>query len=138
MSETPEKKVLREMLAELKAKTIGSEERFNQSRLDLYNKVIGTWKRLTELLEKKKIGKEVGIYLGLILRELHAFVDMSFLYSDTALEDFKIYLSALERYSSELDKTLTSIFERAQKIAEEQRKKQEELMKRKAPESYRV
>lgn len=75
--------------------------------------------------------------MGLLIRDLHASMDVSHAYSTTTLEDFKVYVGALERYSSELDKKLTEIFERAKKVVEEQRKKQEEQMKRtKTP--YRV
>lgn len=72
------------------------------------------------------------------MRELHLLVDVLTNCSTTTLEDLKLYIDALEDYSSELDKTLTDIFEQAKKLAEEQQKKQEELRKRKAPESYRV
>ena len=138
MSEVPEKKVLRELLLELKTKTLRSEERFLKSQADVYGKISELWKTLTEMLEKNQIEKDVVSLLGFILRELHSLIDMSSTCSTVTLEDFKLYVGALERYSSELDKELTGIFEQAKKIAEEQRKKQEELMKRKPPETYRV
>ena len=50
--------------------------------------------------------------------------------------DMTLYIETLERYSTELDNTLTDIFEMAEKKAEEQRKQKEEIMKRKHPESY--
>lgn len=51
-------------------------------------------------------------------------------------ENVQFYIDALEEYSAELDGTLTEIFERARKDAEEQIKQQEELRKRTSPESY--
>jgi len=51
-------------------------------------------------------------------------------------ENVKFYVEALEEYSTELDGTLTDIFERARKEAEEQIKRQKELGKRASPESY--
>jgi len=53
-------------------------------------------------------------------------------------ENMKFYIEALEEYSTELDGTLTDIFERARKDAEEQIEQQEELRKRTSPESYRA
>ena len=138
MSEAPEKKVLRELLSELKAKTMISEERFQKSVADVDKRIIKLWEMLERLLDKKQIEKTIATALGLLITSLDAQVEMSFTHSMTTLEDFKIYVGALERYSSELDQTLSDIFEQAKKMAEEQRKKQEELMKRKAPESYRV
>lgn len=138
MSEAPEKKVLRELLGKLKVKTISSETQFQKSRVDLYNKITNFWKTLTEMVEKKQIDMETASFLGFVFSGLDGLIDMALTHSITTLEDFKIYVGALERYSSELDKTLTDIFEQAKKMAEEQRKKQEELMKRKAPETYRV
>ena len=58
--------------------------------------------------------------------------------ADGVIEDMKLYIEALEKYCAELDKTLWEAIEQAKKEAEEQIKQQEELMKRKAPESYRV
>ena len=138
MSEAPEKKVLRELLGKLKVKTISSETQFQKSRVDLYNKITNFWKTLTEMVEKKQIDMETASFLGFVFSGLDGLIDMALTHSITTLEDFKIYMDALERYSSELDKTLTGIFEQARKMAEEQRKKQEELTKRKPPKSYRM
>lgn len=46
------------------------------------------------------------------------------------LDDLGIYIESLESYSTELDKTLSDIFEQATKQAEENMKQQEELMKK--------
>ncbi len=51
-------------------------------------------------------------------------------------ENVKFYIEALEEYSTELDGTLTDIFERARKDAEEQIKQQDEMRKRTTPDSY--
>jgi len=48
----------------------------------------------------------------------------------------KFYIETLEEYSTELDGTLTGIFESAKKQAEEQIRQQEELRRRASPESY--
>jgi len=40
--------------------------------------------------------------------------------------DMNLYIETLEKYSTELDNTFTSILEQAKKAAEEQRKQQEE------------
>jgi len=52
------------------------------------------------------------------------------------INDMNLYIETLERYSAELDNTLTKIFEEAKRMAEEQLKQQEEL-KKKEP-SYRT
>lgn len=45
------------------------------------------------------------------------------------ITDMNLYVETLEKYSTELDNTLTEIFEKAEKIAEERRKQQEEQRK---------
>lgn len=93
---------------------------------------------MKEMVKEGQIGTDASQSLALVVRELHFLVDILTNCSTTTLEDFKLYIDALEQYSSELDKTLTDIFGQARKLAEEQQKKQKELRKRKAPESYRV
>lgn len=138
MSDLPERSILKEILKKLKAKTLTSETRLINSNTDVYNKIADVWKEFKELIDERQIGTDAYQRIALVLRELHLLVDILTNYSTTTLEDFSLYTDALEQYSSELDKTLTDIFEQAKKLAEEQQKKQEELRKRKAPESYRV
>jgi len=138
LSDLPERSILKEILKKLKAKTLTSETRLINSNTDVYNKIADVWKEFKELIDERQIGTDAYQRIALVLRELHLLVDILTNYSTTTLEDFSLYTDALEQYSSELDKTLTDIFEQAKKLAEEQQKKQEELRKRKAPESYRV
>ena len=138
MSDLPERAVLKELLKKLKAKTLNSEARLIDSNADLYYKIADVWKRMKEMVKEGQIGTDASQSLALVVRELHFLVDILTNCSTTTLEDFKLYIDALEQYSSELDKTLTDIFGQARKLAEEQQKKQKELRKRKAPESYRV
>ena len=88
------------------------------------------------MLDKKQIKAAISASLGLEVIQLHLLIDMLETCSTTTLEDFKLYIDALEQYSSELDKTLADIFEQAKIMAEEQQKQREEIMKRKSPESY--
>ncbi len=53
------------------------------------------------------------------------------------IEDLNIYIESLEKYSSELDKTLWDIIKQAEKTAEEEIKKKQELLK-KTPQTYRI
>ena len=80
--------------------------------------------------EGKGWGPDLREVMALNLRDLSAFVEMLDSCSKKTLEDFKLYIDTLERYSSELDQTLTSIFQQAQEMAEEEQKKQEELRKK--------
>lgn len=131
MSETPERKVLKEMLGKLKAKTIKSDQRHQESLLGLDTAKGEVYEALIKLLESKRLDVDVAGYLGFMVRRLYSAIDTSLAYSTMVREDFKLYIDTLERYSTELDKTLIGIFERAIKMAEEELKKQEELRKRK-------
>jgi hypothetical protein len=51
-------------------------------------------------------------------------------------ENQRFYIDALEEYSTELDGTLTELFERARNEADEQIKQQEELRRRTSPDYY--
>ena len=136
MSKTQERKILKEMLRKLKAKALNSKTRLEDSTTNVYLKIADVWKEMTQVIDEEQIKIDVSRRLGFVIRELHLLVEMLHTCSATALEDFNLYIDALERYSSELDKTLTDIFEQAKKMAEEQRRKQEELMKKEP--SYRA
>ena len=137
MSEMPERKVLKNILLKLKKKTITSEDRHRQfsssirSAFKVYTKetlkIAKDWKRT---IDKKGLA---GIF-AVAEEEVKSLIRNA----DGVIEDMKLYIEALENYCAELDKTLWEAIEQAKKEAEEQIKQQKELMKRKAPESYRV
>ena len=135
MSEIPERKVLKEMLAKLKSKAINSEKFYQVF-------VVGIISRFENLLQdlgkayKENPDSELGFKIIALIRSLRDNIYWMMTTFANALEDKKIYLESLESYSKELDDTLSDIFKQAEKMAEEQRKQQEEIMKRKSPESY--
>ena len=87
---------------------------------------------MVEEVNVAEICEKVGELLTLIQQIF------DYLISDynALLEDTDLYIESLETYGKELDKTLWMGIEQAKKEAEEQIKKQEEIMKRKSPESY--
>jgi len=136
MSEMPERKVLKKVLAKLKSKTLSSNEmRKQQATLAIKEMDIA----MQELSKRIKKGPDVlNLWLMNLFQIIKSLVEKLVLTSDTASSDMESYIDALERYSINLDKTLWDAIEQAKKEAEEQIKKQEELMKKKSPESYRI
>lgn len=139
MSEFPEKKVLKDLLIKLKSHTIASEEELRRDEerfMKRFEEAHGKLRALAKKCETAPSLKDaVDSFSEVILR-----IDL--LAEDFAKsvhrneENVKFYIETLEEYSTELDGTLTGIFESAKKQAEEQIREQEELRKRASPESY--
>ena len=131
MSEIPERKVLKEVLSNLKSKSLSSNM-VHKQQITLTRGEINT---AIEWIMKKTKGKADFVSFGLmsLLQRVQLLTEKLVLISNTAISDMESYIDALERYSTNLDNTLTKIFEQARKVAEEQIKQQEELMKRKPP-----
>ena len=135
MSKIPEKKVLKEMLEKLKAKVIGSQSAFLGLSTSMGTSMTQSLQETSENVLKMPEGKE-KMFALLILSMFNTWNNNFNLLNITVgalLSDMNLYIETLERYSTELDSTLTDIFEGAKKMAEEQRKKQEELKKKKPP-----
>ena len=135
MSEMPERKVLKNILSKLKAKTVISERRFKNS-LEHNDKLFDTILKDVEKTSEKGSEVHKPIY-QLVSRLADLFSNFS-LEALGLIEEYELYIESLESYSTALDKTLWSAIEQAKKEAEEKIKQQKELMKRKSPESYRV
>ena len=131
MSELPERKVLKEILLKLKTKTITSQERYNLAAKEVNSIFKGVSERAIKRGGPLPPKEEL-----ILLTTLDDAVKMFIINTYGVLEDIRLYIEALEHYCAELDKTLWDAIEQAKKEAEEQIKKQEELMKRKSPESY--
>lgn len=139
MEEFPDRKVLKDLLAKLKSHTIASEEELRKEEERFIKRFEQSHERLKLLAKKCETQPTsrdaVDAFSEVIYR-------MDLLAEDFAKsvhrnsENVQFYIDALEEYSAELDGTLTEIFERARKDAEEQIKQQEELRKRTSPESY--
>lgn len=142
MSEMPERKVLKEILLRLKARTLTAESQYrtaSSSFLKIYEEAHERFVEDTKV-EQDDPPEIVQLKLKLqdVLRIIYERFYGLFSLSINMCDDLKLYIDSLETYSTELDKTLTDIFEQAKKAAEEQIKQQEEIMKRKSPESYRI
>ena len=138
-TEFPERKVLKDLLTKLKSHTIASEEELRKEEerfMKRFEESHGKLKALAEKCETApRVKDAVDAFSEVIIR-------MDLLAEDFAksvhrnAENVKFYIEALEEYSTELDGTLTDIFERARKDAELQIRQQEELRKRTSPDSY--
>jgi len=121
MSGKEERKVLKEILPKVKAKAINSRKVQLDRMKYTSDLVLDSFKALNEYVrehQEDQIAKRVSDSLRLIHSSLMATFQNVFV----TLDDYDLYIEILERLSSELDKTLTDIFDRAFQIAEEQRK----------------
>jgi hypothetical protein len=138
-TEFPERKVLKDLLTKLKSHTIASEEELRKEEERFMKRFEESHEKLKVLAKKcetaPNVKDTVDAFSEVIIR-------MDLLEEDFAKsvhrnnENVKFYIEALEEYSTELDGTLTDIFERARRDAEEQIKQQEKLRKRTTPDSY--
>jgi len=121
MSGKEERKVLKDILPKIKAKAINSRKVQLDRMKYTSDLVLDSFKALNEYVgehQEDQIIKRVSDSLRLIHSSLMATFQNVFV----TLDDYDLYIEILERLSSELDKTLTEIFDRAFQIAEEQRK----------------
>ena len=121
MSGKEERKVLKEILPKVKAKAINSRKVQLDRMKYTSDLVLDSFKALNEYVrehQEDQIAKRVSDSLRLIHSSLMATFQNVFV----TLDDYDLYIEILERLSSELDKTLTEIFDKAFQIAEEQRK----------------
>jgi hypothetical protein len=121
MSGKEERKVLKEILPKIKAKAINSRKVQLDRMKYSSDLVLDSFKALNDYVsehQEDQMVKKVSDSLKLIHSSLMATFQNVFV----TLDDYDLYIEILERLSSELDKTLTEIFDRAFQIAEEQRK----------------
>jgi hypothetical protein len=139
LTEFTEHKVLKDLLTRLKSHAIASEEDLKKEEERFIKRFEESHNRLRTVANQCENNPEAKQAFG-------AFSEITAL-MDVLAEDFtqsvhrnnenqRFYIDALEEYSTELDGTLTDIFERARKEAEEQIKQQEELRKRTSPDYY--
>jgi len=133
MSETPERKVLKETLARLKTKNITSLNSYKtdvKTVLDRYRTFTDTqFKDFSKLNETQRTALQMLTY---IINDFERVLMNSL---DT-MDSLSLYSDMLEGYSTQLDETLSSIFEKAKKYAEEKTKEQEQLIKKDSSSSY--
>jgi len=137
MTESPEKKVLKEMLVKSKTKLIESQKLFVTLSLSMSSSLNQDLKSaLTETLKLPEgQAKTFTILLISYLNTLNHNLNLMNTMTASLIGDMNLYIETLERYSTELDSTLNSIFQmardKAKEMEDERRKQQEEFMKRK-------
>jgi len=138
MSETPQRKVLKEMLMKLKAKVIDSQKMFFGLSITMTATQTQTLKESLESVLKMPEGeaKTTALLTLSLFNSWNQNLNLLNTNIVALINDMNLYIETLERYSTELDNTLTNIFEEAKRMAEEQLKQQEELKKREP--SYRT
>jgi hypothetical protein len=129
MSKTPERDVLKETIAKLKAKNIASYNFYLATVKVFQDSIESLVKQLQEAssqLETRDQQKIDAVIMLLSVMEK----DGTHLVTSSlnAINDLKLYVDILENYSTELDSTLADIFEKAKKYAKEKTKEQKELM----------
>ena len=133
MSETPEKRVLKEMLTKLKAKIIASQKGYFGLSTSMLEGMTDTTKACLEGTMKMPEGqaKDRALMLTSLIQSWMQNINLLNTTTTNLIVDMSIYIDTLESYSTKLDNTLTDIFQRARKMAEEEEKRREELRKRK-------
>jgi len=132
MSELPERKVLKEMIQKLKTKLIQSMTTYSIQQKLVSNSILKSLQILdNNLNEFSGPTKTMALIFHSVISSLGNSITLLTSNVNTVFADMNLYNETLERYSTELDNTLESIFEQAKKRAEEKLKKQEELRKRK-------
>jgi len=121
MSGKEERKVLKEILPKIKAKAINSRKVQLDRMKYTSDLVLDSFKALNEYVGEHQEDQNVK-RVSESLRLIHSSLMATFQNVFVTLDDYDLYIEILERLSSELDKTLTEIFDKAFQIAEEQRK----------------
>ena len=126
MSESAEKKVLKEMLVKLKAKTIMSQILFTGVSLSMSQSTNDTLRSALDGVMKMPDGeaKKNALLLLAVFQSWNQNLNLLNSSIVNLTGDMNLYIETLERYSTELDNTLKSIFEQAKKMAEEQQEEQ--------------
>jgi len=132
LSESPEKKVLKQTLVRLKSKTITSLESYGESTkntFQLINSLLASFEKSTSQLEGEQ--REAMQTIVFMFEDVRNDVTQLVRRSLDVIDDWRTYTDVLESYSTELDNTLENIFEKAIKDSEEQIQKQKQLTDRK-------
>jgi len=139
MAELPEKKVLKNILLELKSRSLSSIDEMNKQQISFLGLIQSINSKFKSIDPKNdpnaKIVKDALDELFYVLSI--GVADLTkILYRSQ--EDAKLYIKTLEEYSTELDNTLTQIFAQAQQQAEKEIHHMEELAKQTPTKPYSV
>jgi hypothetical protein len=133
MAELPERRILKDVLSDLKAKTIRSRISAIESAKGLLEQLQEFKQTATKIHDSQKDklpegpAKMLLQYLTYIESKV---IDLINGYGRMS-EDDSTYIKWLEKYSTDLDSTFYGAIEKGVKEAEEQAKKQSELMSKK-------
>jgi len=132
MSETPQRSVLKEMLMKLKAKVIDSQKMFFGLSITMSATQTQTLRETLENVLKMPEGetKTSALLTLSLFNGWNQNLNLLSTVIVALINDMNLYIETLERYSTELDNTLTEIFTQAKQYAEQQQKQQEELKKK--------
>jgi hypothetical protein len=128
LSEIPARKVLKEMLVKLKTKTINSQILLAVTSFSMSTTTTESIKTALDGVMKMPDGeaKKNSLLLLTIFQSWNQNLNLLNANIVNLIGDMNLYIETLEKYSTELDNTFTSIIEQAKKEAEEQRRQQEE------------
>jgi hypothetical protein len=130
--ETPERKVLKEMLMKLKTRVITSQTMFYGFSTSMSTTLTESLKKTLEEVLKMPEGetKRNALLILAVFQTWNQNLNLLNFNISTLIGDMNLYIETLERYSTELDNTFTKIIEGARKMAEEQQRQQEEQRKK--------
>jgi len=130
--EAPERKVLKEMLLKLKTKTITSQAMFAGLSLSMSTSLTEGLKNALEGVLKMpdSEAKKGALLMLVVFQTWNQNLNLLNVSIANLVGDMNLYIETLEKYSTEIDNTFTSIVEKARKMAEEQQKQQEEQRKK--------
>jgi len=127
MAEVPDRKVLKDVLARLKARTMSSISDYRGAITDALKFGDDRIKDLKEFESKQGIS---SISVPILMVIEGKFLDV-IKESGDLIDDMKLYIEALENYSSVLDQAFWGgIEEQAKRLVEERNEQQEELRKK--------
>jgi len=134
MSEIPERETLKEILPKLRLKALESEKLFTQSVnlvLLKHSEIIDGMKK--NIIELKGSSKPVGMILLGIAEIEEGRTKLLVVNATNVINDLKIYIELLEKYSSELDKAFWKGIEKKSKELIRQIEQQEKAKKEQNP-----
>jgi len=127
MSEIPDRKVLKDVLARLKANILKVESGYREAVFRSYQDSQDLLIKIQEL--EKKYPAAYPSFSVLVAVVSRNYSDLN-AQSLGVIDDLKLYIESLEKYSAELDQAFWgSIEKQAQQIIEQQKKQEEEQAK---------
>jgi len=131
MSEIPERKVLKMALTKMKANAITSIDKYGARVKSINDFLAIMFKTIQDIPKPSQADQDKANAVMMLLTNIGQQLQELEKDSLETINDWKTYTEVLENYSTELDGTLTKIFEDAIKQSTEQIEKQKELVGKK-------